>query len=268
MNITDFIDLTSLQDDKTDCLQRLVDLSLQDADHIPAAICTWPDHIKQLNNMLYGVERTEDFNLPLTAAVLNFPSGNEDLLHVHNDCVFLTEEEYVDEIDYVFDWRAWQSGRKEDSLSKLRDIGDLFSFRSNIKVIVESGAFVDDLETLREMCRAILDLNGPSAFLKTSTGKHAFGATPSTARVVMEEVYRHNKSKTGSNQGHTFQEFKVPCGIKISGGVRTVKDAKMYLNMASEVFGEQWVTSENFRIGASTLFENVLNLKTGSSYSY
>lgn len=268
-HISHFIDLTSLKDDRTDNIKELVELSFHSNDYAPAAICTWPEHITQLNSLLYETKRVSSSKTPLTAAVLNFPSGDEDPLHVHNDCVFLTEEEYVNEIDYVFDWHAWKSGRKEDALSKLRKIDDFFCFRSEIKVILESGAFVDDLDTLREMCRAILDLNGAAAFLKTSTGKYPVGATLETARVIMEEVRNHNNASTETLKSKNLGPLAVPCGVKISGGVRTLEDATAYLDLATEIFGEDWVNPENFRFGASSLYEVVCDIKPDNkSYSY
>ena len=259
-HISHYIDLTSLKDDKSDNIKELLELASHNSEYVPAAICTWPEHIRECYSQTHKFLKSQK---PSFAAVLNFPSGKEDKVKVHNDCVFLTEDEYVEEIDYVFDWQTWKSGKKDLALSKLKEIESFFYLRSDIKVILESGAFIDDLESLRNMCREILNLNGVASFLKTSTGKYPVGATPETARVIMEEVFAHN------NRKQTADPLTVPCGVKISGGVKTKEDADLFLNMAAEIFGKEWVTPENFRIGASSLYEEVCDIKLQhNSYQY
>jgi len=47
-------------------------------------------------------------------------------------------------------------------------------------------------------------------------------------------------------------------GIKVAGGVRTSKQAIQYLVVVYETLGPEWMTPERFRIGASTLLNDVL----------
>jgi deoxyribose-phosphate aldolase len=47
-------------------------------------------------------------------------------------------------------------------------------------------------------------------------------------------------------------------GVKLAGGIRSSKDAVRYLVMVNEVAGEQWLTPELFRFGASTLLNDLL----------
>ena len=46
-------------------------------------------------------------------------------------------------------------------------------------------------------------------------------------------------------------------GFKVSGGVRTTEDALKYYTIVKEVLGENWLTNEYFRIGASSLANNL-----------
>jgi deoxyribose-phosphate aldolase len=56
-------------------------------------------------------------------------------------------------------------------------------------------------------------------------------------------------------------------GVKPAGGIRSAKDAIKYLVMVNEVVGQQWLTPDWFRFGASTLLNDLLmqrtKLKTG-----
>jgi deoxyribose-phosphate aldolase len=72
--------------------------------------------------------------------------------------------------------------------------------------------------------------------LKTSTGKIATGATPEAARVLLA----------------------AGGGFKVSGGVRNIADARIYLSLADEIRGVGWARPDNFRIGASGLLDVLL----------
>ena len=83
-------------------------------------------------------------------------------------------------------------------------------------------------------------------FLKTSTGKGYPGASLEAA-YVMAQCIKEYYDKTGTM-----------VGFKASGGVSTTRDAVAYYTLIKEVLGEQWLTNEYFRIGASRLANNLL----------
>jgi deoxyribose-phosphate aldolase len=47
-------------------------------------------------------------------------------------------------------------------------------------------------------------------------------------------------------------------GVKAAGGIRNTKDAIRYLVAANEVAGPEWLTPGLFRIGASSLLNDLL----------
>src|SRR6266702_1491380 len=47
-------------------------------------------------------------------------------------------------------------------------------------------------------------------------------------------------------------------GVKVAGGVRTTKDAIRYLVLVRETAGPDWLTPDYFRIGASSLLNDLL----------
>ena len=60
----------------------------------------------------------------------------------------------------------------------------------------------------------------------------------------------------------------VSAGIKVAGGIRDAKDAIRYLVLIKEEMGNEWLTPDLFRFGASSLLDDVLKqikkLKTGA----
>ena len=112
----------------------------------------------------------------------------------------------------------------------------------HLKVILET-CDLEDPELIRLVCRVALE-NGAD-FLKTSTGMGQHGATPDHARILFEEA-RDWHDKTGTI-----------IGVKPAGGIRTYEDAMVYYDLAASHLPD--VTPATFRIGASSLLDDLLN---------
>jgi deoxyribose-phosphate aldolase len=93
---------------------------------------------------------------------------------------------------------------------------------------------------------SMLAMAAGADFIKTSTGKIGSGATLPAA-LCMLEAARDFHGQTG-----------VPVGVKVAGGVRKAKQAIQYLTLVHETLGADWMTPDRFRIGASTLANDVL----------
>jgi deoxyribose-phosphate aldolase len=83
-------------------------------------------------------------------------------------------------------------------------------------------------------------------FIKTSTGKISPAATMPVTLVMLEAIRDF------------FYETGLRIGMKPAGGIRTAKQALAYLVMVKETLGDDWLTNELFRFGASTLVNDVL----------
>ena len=83
-------------------------------------------------------------------------------------------------------------------------------------------------------------------FIKTSTGKVQPAATLPVTLVMLEAI-RDFFFATGRR-----------IGMKPAGGIRTAKESLAYLVMLSETLGDDWMTPDLFRFGASTLANDVL----------
>ena len=57
-------------------------------------------------------------------------------------------------------------------------------------------------------------------------------------------------------------------GLKVAGGVSSTSDAVSYFTLVKSVLGDNWMTPEYFRIGASKLVNNLLSSVSGKDISY
>jgi deoxyribose-phosphate aldolase len=110
-------------------------------------------------------------------------------------------------------------------------------------VILETGE-LGSYDRVRQA--SALAMAAGADFIKTSTGKIGVNATLPTALCMMEAA-RDFHADTGR-----------PVGIKVAGGIRKAKDAIRYLVVLHETLGGEWMTPDRFRIGASSLLNDVL----------
>jgi Deoxyribose-phosphate aldolase len=148
----------------------------------------------------------------------------------------------ADEIDIVFNCGLFF----DDSIQELcEEIQELkMSCRdAHLKVILETGL----LKTAANIKKAsVLSMYSGADFLKTSTGKGYPGASLEAAYVMCEAIKEYNK----------LHNRKI--GLKVSGGIRTAEEAVQYYTLVKEMLGEEWLSPEYFRIGASSLAGNLL----------
>ena len=57
-------------------------------------------------------------------------------------------------------------------------------------------------------------------------------------------------------------------GFKAAGGVRTAEEAALYYTIAEEILGKEWLTTDLFRIGASSAANNILSTIEGHPVKY
>ncbi len=188
-----------------------------------AAVCLWPRFVAQAKTALAGTKVR-------VATVVNFPSGSEPrpdvLLAVRKALA-----DGADEIDLVFPYVK--------AATMVAAAKAICGPKVPVKVILESGHFTD-MARLNAACAEAIDAGGD--MLKTSTGKIATGATPEAARVLLEAARK------------ALREI----GVKISGGVRTLADARAYLEIADRIRGASWPRPDTFRFGASGLLDALL----------
>jgi deoxyribose-phosphate aldolase len=146
------------------------------------------------------------------------------------------------EVDVVLNRSAFLAGRYRQAFEEVAAAREA-SAPATLKVILEVG----ELGSYDQVRRAaVLAMAAGADFIKTSTGKTGVGATLPVALCMMEAARDF------------FLETGRRVGIKVAGGIRQSKQAVQYLVLLYETLGGEWMTPELFRIGASTLLNDVL----------
>jgi deoxyribose-phosphate aldolase len=170
------------------------------------------------------------------ATVANFPAGGLALAASVSE-IRDAVQQGATEVDLVLPYRAFLQGRESQVRAFLDSCRQECTVR--LKVIIESGA-LGGVEQIRAASRLVLDCGAD--FLKTSTGKASVHATPEAARTMLSVI----------------AEGGGRAGFKASGGLRTMADAQVYLDLATEIMGAAWIGPQTFRFGASSLLDDVL----------
>ncbi|MEV4365397.1 deoxyribose-phosphate aldolase, partial [Nonomuraea sp. NPDC049625] len=200
-----------------------------------AAVCVYPDLVEVAVGALAGT------GVKVASVATAFPSGRSSLEVKVSDTA-LAVAAGADEIDMVIDRGAFLSGRYlkvwEDIVAVKAACGG-----AHLKVILETG----ELATYDNVRRASwLAMLAGADFIKTSTGKVAPAATLPVTLIMLEAV-RDFREVTGRQ-----------VGVKPAGGIRTTKDAIKNLVLVHETAGDDWLSPQWFRLGASSLLNDLL----------
>nr|WP_221442464.1 deoxyribose-phosphate aldolase [Nocardiopsis algeriensis] len=203
------------------------------------AVCVYPDMVAT------AVEALEGTGIGVASVATAFPAGRAPM-EVKLADTRRAVADGASEIDMVIDRGAFLSGdylKVYEEITAVKEAcGD-----AHLKVILETG----ELVTYDNVRRAShLAIRAGADFIKTSTGKVSPAATPPVVLVMLEAV-RDHRAETGR---------KV--GVKPAGGIRTTKDAIRNLVMVNETAGPDWLTPDLFRIGASSLLNDLLMQRT------
>ncbi|MBD5182080.1 MAG: deoxyribose-phosphate aldolase [Bacteroidales bacterium] len=124
---------------------------------------------------------------------------------------------------------------------------------AKLKVILETGA----LRTAENIKRAsVLAMYSDADFIKTSTGKIYPGASLEAAWVMCQCIKEY------------YQKTGRKVGFKAAGGIRTAEEALRYYAVVKEVLGDEWLNRDLFRIGASSLANNLLSTMEGKEIKF
>ena len=200
-----------------------------------AALCVYPLRIPDARRALDGT------GVAVAAVATGFPSGQTSMelkLQETREAVAAG----ADEIDMVIPRDAYLSGDDARVVDEVEQVKATCG-QAHLKVIVEA----DELGGYDHVRHAtLLAMEGGADFVKTSTGKVGKGATPG-ATLVMLEAVREYAWRTGRE-----------VGMKAAGGIRTSKQAIHQLVLVKETLGDEWLTPDRFRIGASSLLNDLL----------
>jgi deoxyribose-phosphate aldolase len=188
-----------------------------------------------------AVEALRGSDVHVASVATGFPSGQVPL-EVRLEEIERAITDGADEVDIVINRGAFLAGDEKFVFDEVREAKKRAG-PAHIKAILETG----ELGTYDRVRRASLIAMAAGAdFIKTSTGKIKPAATLPVA-LVMADAIRDFTDYTGK---------KV--GLKVAGGIRTAKDALRYLVIVNETLGPDWLDPELFRLGASSLLNDLL----------
>jgi deoxyribose-phosphate aldolase len=238
---TSMLDLTTLEGSDTPgkvrhlCAKAVVPDPTRPEIPSCAAVCVYPALVPVAREALRGT------GVAVASVATGFPAGQTSLevkVEETRDAVAAG----AGEIDMVISREAYLSG---DDARVAREIeavkaacGD-----AHLKVILETA----ELPTYAHVRHASqLAIDAGADFIKTSTGKAKTGATPGVVLVMLETV-----------RDHAWRTGQI-IGVKAAGGVGTTKQAMHMLVLVKETLGDEWLTADRFRIGASSVLNDLL----------
>jgi len=200
-----------------------------------AAICVYPTMVPIAKKELAGT------GINVASVATAFPSGMADI-NAKLDEVKSVVDAGADEVDMVISRGRFLSGDYNyvsDEISQVKDACG----KAHLKVILETGELVtlDNVQLASDIA-----MEAGADFIKTSTGKVSPAATPPVVLTMLEAI-RDFQIKTGKK-----------IGMKPAGGISTAKQAIQYLVMIKETLGDDWLSPNLFRFGASSLANDIL----------
>ena len=200
-----------------------------------AALCVYP------NLVATAAERLRGSTVKVASVATAFPAGQAPTDIKVAEARWVVEQG-ADEVDMVIDRGAFLAGRYAKVYDEVVRVKEACG-GVHLKVILETG----ELGTYDNVRRAaLLAVAAGADFVKTSTGKISPAATLPVTLALLEAV-RDVHDETGRR-----------VGVKAAGGVREAKQAVQYLVLVHETLGADWLTPELFRLGASSLLNDVL----------
>ena len=200
-----------------------------------AAVCLYPQLVPVAAEQLKGT------GVHVASVAGAFPAGLGPLDSRLREIAEVVELG-ADEVDIVLNRSLFLGGRYAQAYDELVAAREAAG-AAHLKVILETGE-LGSYDRVRQA--SMLAMAAGADFIKTSTGKIGTGATLPSALCMMEAA-RDFHRQTG-----------VEVGIKVAGGVRASKQSIQYLTILFETLGANWMTPDRFRIGASTLLNDVL----------
>ncbi|TVP47568.1 MAG: deoxyribose-phosphate aldolase [Gemmatimonadales bacterium] len=199
-----------------------------------AAVCVYHHWVET------AVEALAGSGIPVAAVSTGFPHGLSPMPQKLGE-IRASVEAGAEEIDIVItranvltgDWVALY-----DEVRRYREAcGD-----AHLKTILATG----ELSTLTHVARAsAVCMMAGADFIKTSTGKEGVNATLPVG-LVMARSIRGYLERTGHE-----------VGFKPAGGIRTAKDALVWMTLMKEELGNGWLDPHRFRFGASSLLSDI-----------
>ncbi|XP_068967535.1 deoxyribose-phosphate aldolase isoform X2 [Bombus flavifrons] len=100
----------------------------------------------------------------------------------------------------------------------------------------------EELKSFRVACAMMAGAD----FIKTSTGKEAINATLSAGVIMCQAIKDY------------YESTQRKVGLKPAGGIKVPQEALEWMMLVQMELGEEWLSKDLFRIGASNLLDNIV----------
>ena len=235
------IDLTTLEGkDSPGKVRQMCYKAMHLHDEMPgiptvAAVCVYPAMVPTARKFL------GDSQVKIASVASGFPAGQVSMAIKLADTKEAVDAG-ADEIDMVISRGKFHSGEYTYVFDEIAAIKEACG-NKRLKVILETG----ELGSLDKVALASrLAIDAGADFIKTSTGKIQPAATMEVTLVMLEVI-----------RDYYFETGKM-IGMKPAGGISNAKLALHYLRMVKETLGDDWLTNQWFRFGASSLANDLL----------
>ena len=246
------VDLTTLEGaDSPECARALCRRAIQPCPELVtppvpsvAAVCIYPRLVPVVREALLGS------TVKVASVSTAFPSGQAPLdQRVQETAAAVAAG--ADEIDMVISRGAFLAGRLDDIRTEVREVQAACQ-GAHLKIILETGELgtPDNIrrcaDLVIEAATHTMEPRDGEIFVKTSTGKVSPAATMPSVLLLLESVRTH------------FRQTGLRIGVKPAGGIRKSKAALHLLVMVRETVGPDWLSPNLFRIGASSLVDDLV----------
>lgn len=209
-----------------------------------AAVCVYPRLVSVVREALVGS------GVHVASVATGFPSGQAPLETRLQDTQAALAAG-ADEIDMVISRGAFLAGRFDEVAAEIRAVQEVCG-DAHLKIILETGE-LETPDNIRRCADLVIEaatrdreISDGAVFVKTSTGKVSPAATMPSVLLLLESVREH------------FRSTGVRIGVKPAGGIRKAKAALHLLVMVRETVGQDWLDPRLFRIGASSLLDDLV----------
>jgi len=200
----------------------------------PAAVCVYHAFVETACEALAGS------GIPVAAVSTGFPHGLSPL-KARREEIRASVEAGAGEIDVVITRAHALTGNWQALYDEVRSFREACD-DAHLKTILATG----ELGPLVDVARASqVCMMAGADFIKTSTGKEQVNATLPVGLVMAREI-RAFQERTGHR-----------VGFKPAGGIRTAKDALLWMILMKEELGDAWLDPHLFRFGASSLLADI-----------
>jgi deoxyribose-phosphate aldolase len=203
-----------------------------------AAVCVWPRFVKT------ATEALRDSNINI-ATVVNFPRGGDELDKILRDTENALEWG-ANEIDVVMPYKRFLEQKYEDVTQVLWGVRRTVPNGCLMKVILETGV-LERADLVQNAAQIAIQCGAD--FIKTSTGKTNVSATLGAVEAILQAIRLEGRL----------------VGVKPSGGIKTLNEARQYVELLEKYMGPCSANSTTLRFGASGLYDSLVQeLQTGS----